>query len=114
MLQAIYGFFVNSPRDENEQHDKDLSDAIAKTKHTLESTGQSLRELLIKIESAQNEEDIKSGFDKLNDVMRFLLRVYPGQNDFKSVREAIKIIGISESFEENLVKSCKLEDAIRG
>ena len=110
MLRAVYNLVFNS----SWEQDEDICYALGKAKKIFEGTDQGLRELSTSLESAKNEEDIKLGFDKINNIMRFLLRVSPGRKGFKVVREAIKSMGISDAFEKHLMRSCTLEDAILG
>ena len=76
--------------------------------------GQGLKELLISVECATNKEDIELGFDKINNILRLFFSLSSGRKAFKAVREAIKSLGISATFEEHLLRSFKLQEAILG
>ena len=108
MFRAVYDMVFPH------QEDEDISDAVSDASKILEGMGQGLKELLISIECATNKEEIELGFDKINNILRLFLRLSPGRKDFKAVREAIKSLGISASFEEHLTRSFKLEEAILG
>ena len=108
----MYKLVFSSFSDDYCQLNRDLCDAVSNTNQILDRENETLSEVLRRVEGAESKEDIGVGFEKINDVMRFFLRVAPGRKEFKSVREEIKKIGISDYFEESLMSSHKLEDVI--
>ena len=114
MLQAAFELVYSSLWARNNQQDEDILEAVSRTKESIEETGQGLRELLTSIESVKNEDEIEVGFDKVNNIFRSFLSVFPGRRGFRNVTKAIKSLGVSSNFAEHLTRSCKLEEAILG
>ena len=114
MLRAAFELVYSSLWARNNQQDEDILEAVSRTKESIEETGQGLRELLTSIESVKNEDEIELGFDKVNNIFRSFLTVFPGRRGFRNVREAIKSLGVSSNFTEHLTRSSKLEEAILG
>ena len=114
MFRAAYDLVFSSFWKKDYQEDEDISDAVSDASKILEGMGQGLKELLISVECATNKEEIELGFDKINNILRLFLRLSPGRKAFKAVREAIKSMGISGTFEEHLMRSFKLEEALLG
>ena len=114
MFRAAYDLVFSSFWKKDHQEDEDISDAVSDASKILEGMGQGLKELLISVECATNKEEIELGFDKINNILRLFLRLSPGRKAFKAVRESIKSMGISATFEEHLMRSFKLEEALLG
>ena len=114
MFRAAYDLVFASFWKKDDQQDEDISDAVSEASKVLEGMGQGLKKMLISVECATNKEEIELGFDQINNILRMFLRLSTGRKAFKAVREAIKSLGISPTFEEHLMRSFNLEEAILG
>ena len=114
MFWAAYDLLVTSFLKKDPQQDEDICYAVSEARKILEGMGQGLKKLLISVESATNKEEIELGFDQINNILRMFLRFSTGRKAFKAAREAIKSMGISPTFEEYLMRSFNLEEALQG
>ena len=94
------------------QLDRNLKSAIAKTGMITARMGQSLCGILKNLECAEDGISVQLGFDKFNEVMRIFKRISPRNDNFEKVRSAIKSVGVSDLFFEELKKGLSLEIAI--
>ena len=92
--------------------DRTTSAAYDKLKFKLDRDKETLRRVFLETESAESPSEIKQGFDKVNDYMRWFLRLPKGRDFFKTVRIALETIGTTKKFSANLQKAGSLEEAI--
>ena len=75
-----------------------MKDAIKKTQLALFGIKKTLSCVLLEIECAQSRKDVEIGFQKINEYLRYLLRVQPATESYGSVRAALEQFGTSEKF----------------
>ena len=92
--------------------ERSLKSAIAKTEMITARMGESLCGILKNLECAENGISVQLGFDKINEVMRVFKRIPPRNDNFRRVRSAIKSVGVSDLFFEELKKGFSLQIAI--
>ena len=111
MIRKFVNKLIFGADDSTIQLEKNLKSAVAKTELITARIGVSLSDILKNIECAENGIDVQLGFDILNEVMRIFKRISP-RDDFGKIRSAIKSVGVSDMFSENLKKGSSLEIAI--
>ena len=81
MISWLDSFFFRSSIKVNSS--SIVADAIEKVQLVLEKNNGTLLQVLCETESTESREGIEVAFEKLNDTMRYLLRLIKGENTFR-------------------------------
>ena len=112
MFRDVLNYLFKGAPDAGVQLEEDIKNSVAEVKLYVANTEETLKDLFLSAELAQNKEEITPRLKKVNHVKRIFLRVVPGRHGFDRLRKALKQVGISEKFNEHLDKAWTLEDAI--
>ena len=111
MQRWVWQIF-SSDNSANVNTDQNMKDAIKKTQLALFNSKKTLSCVLMEIECAQSRKDLEIGFKKINNYLRYLLRVQPATENYGGVRAALGQIVTSEKFSSHLQRSSSLEEAL--
>ena len=93
--------------------DKTVKHAIDKMQLALEIDQKTLSSVFFETECAQSRRGVNIGFQRLNHYLRFLLRVQPATESYRTVRAALETFKTSAKFTAHLQRSFSLEEALR-
>ena len=79
----------------------------------LDKNNETLLQVLCETESTESREGIEVSFEKLNDTMRYLLRVDQRREYFSHVCSALMNFELSEKFIDHLLRANSLREAMR-
>ena len=91
-----------------------IADAIENVQLVLDGSNETLLQVLCETESTESQAGIEIAFDKLNDTMRYLLRVDQGREHFSHIRGALMSFDLTKRFTDHLLRGSSLGEAIRG
>ena len=107
----MWQFFL-SDKDINHNINKNIKDAINKMQLALILDKQTLWGVFHEIECAQDRKGVEIGFPKINNYLRYLLRIQPATESYRAVRTALEKIKTSAMFSDHLKRAFSLEEAL--
>ena len=111
MLSSVWQFFLSGD-DADLNVSKNVKDALSKMQCALILEKQTLWSLFLEIECAQDRKGVEIGFPKINNYLRYLLRINPATESYKVLRTELEKIKTSAKFSGHLKRASSLEEAL--
>ena len=112
MLSRAISYFFGKPDEVKTQLEQDVSSAVKKLRLSLVGTGESIKHVFHSLECSESKEAVEVGLKKLDNLMRYFLRLSIGRQGFPIVRAALLKLGVSRKFNLHLTEASTLEDAV--